>query len=129
MRTDPCSKCGNFDFYVKGNFSYCRPCHTDAQKRYMQRKSVGDEVEVLKAPSRLLHEHDFKVIPSRRRLTCKNGHPVNSENVRVSSQRNGRHLDRRCRACERDAKRVKYGLRVEAPPKKLSELLDGNVDS
>jgi hypothetical protein len=122
MRTEPCKQCGNFDFYVKGNFSYCRPCHSEAQKRYIKRKAQAEEVSLLKPPSRLLHEHSFN--NARRRLACKNGHPINSENVRVSSQRDGKHLFRRCRACARNEKRVKYGLEAEPTPARLSELLD-----
>lgn len=124
MRTDPCSKCNAFDFYQKGSFSYCRPCHSEAQKRYVARKAAAEEVELLKPPSKPLHEQDFKSNHGRLRLVCKNGHPLNSENTRVSSQRNGVHLFRRCRACERNAKRVKYGLPVEPAPARLTELLD-----
>lgn len=124
MRTEPCKKCNAFDFYVKGDFSYCRPCHAEAQKRYSERKAAAEEVELLKAPSVALHAQDYSRNSGRGRLVCKNGHPLNSENTRVSSQRGGRHLFRRCRACERNAKRVKYGLPVEAVPARLSELLE-----
>jgi hypothetical protein len=122
MSTKPCNKCGLVDRYYKGEFSYCRPCHSEAQKRYMQRKALAEEVEVIKPPAKNLHEQSF-TNSSRTRLACKNGHPLNEENTRMSSQRGGRHLFRRCRACERNIKRVKYGLAPEPTPVRLTELL------
>ena len=123
MRTDPCRQCSAVDFYHKGTFAYCRPCHAEAQKRYKARKAAAEQVEVIKPPSLLLSQHDFKSHAGRDRLACKNGHPVNSENVRMSSQRGGKHLFRRCRACERNARRVSYGLPVETAVR-LTDLLD-----
>lgn len=128
MRDDPCHKCGAYDWYYRGSFSYCRPCHAEAQKRYMERKKHAEEVQVVKPPSKTLHSQDFSQHSGRRRLACKNGHPVNAENTRMSSQRGGKDLFRRCRVCERNTSRVKYGLPVEAAPVKLSELLD-QIDS
>lgn len=119
---DICNKCGLSDRYEKGNFSYCRPCHTEAQKRYMQRRALGESVEMLKAPSSSLSallENKISLNP-----VCSKGHPLSGDNVRVSSQRNGRHLRRMCKACERNAKRVKYGLAPEPDPVTLSALLD-----
>lgn len=127
MRTEPCKQCNAFDFYERGEFSYCRPCHSEAQKRYKERKVRGEEVEILKPPnlpiSVLRTNH-----AGRAQLTCKNGHPLTGDNVRISSQRNGRHLFRRCRTCERNAKRVKYGLPIDQAPVKLTELLDSLSD-
>lgn len=127
MRTEPCNQCGSFDWYERGTFSYCRPCHSEAQRRYVARKAAAEDVELVSPPNRPLHQQSFNLISPR--LTCKNGHPVNSENVRVSSQRKGTNLFRRCRACERNAKRVAYGLPAEVAPIKLSTMLDQVEDS
>lgn len=121
MNNEACSKCGLFDRYVKGKFSYCRPCHTEAQKRYAQRKAQGDTLENLQPPaqplSKLLNQ-------SGNKLRCPQGHLMRGDNVVESSQRGGRHLRRRCKACERNAKRVTYELQPEPAHIKLSDLLD-----
>jgi hypothetical protein len=130
MRTEPCKQCGASDFYQKGEFSYCRPCHTEAQKRYLKNKAQGIQTEVIKPPNRSLS----LMLSSRSNTTqgnkthCINGHPLSGDNVRLSSQRNGKHTFRRCRTCERNAKRVKYGLAPEAAPATLGSMLD-NLDS
>jgi hypothetical protein len=127
MRTDPCNTCQSFDWYERGDFVYCRPCHSEAQKRYMQRKAMGDSLELLKPPSIPLYEQNLsrKLKP----IACKQGHLLSGDNLRPSSQRNGRHNRSRCRACERNAKRVKYGLSPETAPNKLSEMFDSQADS
>lgn len=122
MRTDPCKQCGSIDFYSYGKFSYCRPCHNAACKRYNENKKIGNKPETLKGPSRSLGE--LMAISNKTKLTCSKGHPYSGDNVRRSSQRNGRHLRRDCRTCERNAKRIKYGLAPEPLPAKLSDLLD-----
>lgn len=126
MRTDPCKQCGAIDRYIKGEFSYCRPCHAEAQKRYMKNKAQGISPDLVGPPNRSLslmlsQKNHFQ----RNKTHCVNGHPLSGDNVRISSQRNGKHMFRRCRACERNAKRVKYGLPVE-PVTKLSDLLDND---
>lgn len=123
MRTEPCKKCGMMDFYSKGDFSYCRPCHTEAQKRYTQRKATGEQIERSKAPSLPLYALSTKNHFERNKLACPKGHPLRGDNVRITSQRNGKHVNRKCRACERDAKRVKYGLAVEQTTSRLSDML------
>lgn len=124
MNNEPCQQCGLIDRYVKGEFSYCRPCHTEAQKRYLKNKAQGSTVETLKAPSRSL---SFLLSQNTNlKLVCKNGHALVGDNLVVSSQRNGKHLRRRCRTCERNAKRVKYGLAPEVAPQKISDMLDSD---
>lgn len=120
MRNEPCSKCGAFDYYTKGDFSYCRPCHTEAQKRYIARKQLGEEVSVLQPPNITLSSMSIRALP----MLCSRGHFISGSNVRISSQRKGKNLKRRCRACERDAKRIRYGLAPEPDSVKLSDLLD-----
>lgn len=127
MRNDFCSKCGSVDWYIKGTFSYCRPCHNEAQKRYAENKRRGSKPETLGPPKQTL-EYMFgegkKGAPRREKTHCRKGHPFSGDNVAVSSQRGGRHLRRRCRACDRNAKRVRYGLAPEPNPIKLSDLFD-----
>jgi len=122
MRSEPCKKCNMFDFYSKGNFSYCRPCHSEAQKRYANK--IGDK-ELLKAPSYSLEQlMNERSSFNRTKTHCIKGHALTGDNVRVSSQRKGRHLRRMCRTCERNAKRVKYGLSPEPAPKTLGSMLE-----
>lgn len=121
MRDEPCKKCQVNDFYVKGNFSYCRPCHTEAQKRYLENKRMGVTPELRSPPNRslqslLLNSTDLKSY-------CANGHPYSGENLRVQAAVTGR-LQRRCKACERNRKRVTYGLAPEPDPVRLTSLLD-----
>lgn len=121
-RTEPCKKCQAFDWYIRGNFSYCRPCHTESQKKYLQNKAQGStDRQLLKPPS---HSLGFIVSNGPDKVFCSKGHPLFGDNVRISSQRNGRNLRRCCRTCERNAKRVSYGLAPEGAPARLSELLD-----
>jgi len=124
MYKDPCRKCGLSDFYIKGNFAYCRPCHCDAQKRYKQRKALGDSAEVKRPPtqklSAMVNSNSFEASKKR----CPQGHPYSGSNVRTSSQRSGRNINRKCRACERNRKRVSYGLQPEPSPKRLTDILD-----
>jgi hypothetical protein len=122
MRTEPCKTCGAIDWYSKGKFSYCRPCHSEAQKRYMHNKSMGIEVTRQGPPVRSLEY--LLSLGSRTNLKerCSKGHPFSGDNVRVETQY-GR-LRRRCKTCERNAKRVSYGLAPEPEAAKLSEILD-----
>jgi hypothetical protein len=121
---DICKKCGLSDRYVKGKFSYCRPCHCEAQKRYIQRKATGESVEIKRPPNQQLSSmlRDSSHEASKKR--CPQGHPYSGSNVRTSSQRGGRNINRKCRACERNRKRVSYGLQPEPNPTRLTELLD-----
>lgn len=118
--TDPCPKCGSVDRYFKGNFSYCRPCHAEAQKRYLENKRLGITAETKGGPNRSLDEI---INNPALKARCKNNHLLSGDNVRYDTQR-GNILFRRCRACERNAKRVSYGLAPEPDAVRLSELLD-----
>lgn len=117
-----CKKCGLDDRYYRGTFSSCRPCHNAAQKRYAARKALGEIVEVKPAPKVQLALTTLST--AAKRVTCKNGHLLTDENIQVTSQRRGKHLFRRCRVCDKNLKRVKYGLPVEQPATTLSGLLD-----
>jgi hypothetical protein len=122
MRENPCNQCGAFDFYTKGKFSYCRPCHAEAQKRYASKIS---EKELLKPPSHSLEKLlTMRQSSGRLKTHCVNGHPLSGDNVRISSQRDGKWMRRCCKTCERNAKRVKYGLAPEPKPTTLGSLLD-----
>jgi len=120
MRDEPCKQCGAFDRYVKGKFSYCRPCHAEAQKRYTQNKRMGVSYEHKKPPVKSLEQ----LLRSSNNLkpVCPRNHPYSGDNVRLEEQDG--YLHRRCRACERDAKRVRYGLAPEPDPVRLTDLLD-----
>jgi hypothetical protein len=123
MRSEPCKKCNNFDFYEKGTFSYCRPCHAEAQRRYAAKSS---DRELLKPPTHSLeHLMARGNHPQRTKTHCVNGHPFSGDNVRISSQKNGKVARRCCRTCERNAKRVRYGLAPEPQPMTLGRLLEG----
>jgi len=122
MRTEPCKQCNMFDFYYRGTFSYCRPCHSQAQRRYAAKQT---EKQLVQPPRRSLEEIlELKNSFSRNKTHCVNGHPFSGDNVRYSSQKGGRNMFRRCRACERNAKRVKYGLAPEPTPMTLGKLLE-----
>ena len=126
MRNDSCNKCGMSDRYTKGEFSYCRPCHNEAQKRYLNRIN-GLDREIVKPPAYSLEQlMGMRNSFERSKTHCSKGHSFSGDNVRVSSQRRGKNAKRRCRACERNAKRVKYGLTPEPTPLSLSELLDSH---
>lgn len=125
LRTEPCRQCGAMDFYYRGEHSACRPCHNEACKRWLQRKATGEELPKQRPPAVILSESG----KARRdagadKVACKRGHPYTTENLRVSSQRNGKRLRRFCRVCNRDEKRIKYGIAPGKDPLKLSQLLD-----
>lgn len=120
-KDEPCKQCGLFDRYVKGKFSYCRPCHNEAYKRYIQRKAEGVSVEPIKPPANLLSDLLKRPGLSTR---CPKGHSLTGDNVRITAQNKGAHLERRCRTCDRNRRRVDYGLAPEPEPRKLADLLD-----
>ncbi len=122
MRHEPCSKCGAHDWYIKGEFSYCRPCHNEAQRRYASNKRMGISPPKKTPPKRSLEYMLSLGNKTNLKPVCSNGHPYSGDNVRVEQQ-HGR-LKRRCRTCERDAKRVRYGLAPEPAPVRLTDLLD-----
>lgn len=124
MRTEPCKQCGSLDFYIKGKFSYCRPCHTEAQKRYYYNKRLGITKELKGPPVKTLDQLLSSGSAANLKLRCANGHPMTGDNVRLDTQANGKNLLRRCRTCERNAKRVTYGLAPEPAPVSLTEILD-----
>lgn len=121
MRTEPCKQCNAFDFYQRGEFSYCRPCHTEAQKRYAQNKRMGISYQSKGGPKQSL-ETLFQKRARKLKPTCARGHLFAGDNLRLDQYKG--KLIRRCRACERDIKRVKYGLKPDPDPVKLSDLLD-----
>jgi hypothetical protein len=124
-RTDPCNQCGAFEFYQKGKFSYCKPCHLEAVKRYTQRKRQGISIDTKPAPPITIGNLlDLPNHHERAKKVCPKGHAYSGDNVRVTSQKNGKNVNRKCRACERNAKRISYGLAPEPAPIKLSQLLD-----
>ena len=122
MRNEPCKQCGFMDFYVKGKFSYCRPCHNQAQRRYAAKNS---DRQLLQPPAYSLEYLMTKKKSAHAAKThCKKGHPFSGDNVKITSQDNGRLMRRYCRACKRNAKRVKYGLEPEPSPMTLGKMLD-----
>jgi hypothetical protein len=127
LKDEPCKKCGLTDKYVKGEYSSCRYCHNEAQKRYMENKARGEQLKIMPAPSQTLEfmlTSGRKGSPRRAKTHCSNGHPFAGDNVAITSQHNGKHLRRRCRACDRNLKRVKYGVVPEPTPTRLSDILD-----
>lgn len=124
MSNDPCKQCGAYDRYYRGKFSYCRPCHNEAQKRYLTNKRLGITREQdVSLDFKTLHElllQGNRGERDRQKTHCINGHPFSGDNLRI--QRTTRRL-RRCRTCERNAKRVKYGLPVEKPAR-VKDLLE-----
>ena len=121
-RQEPCTKCNLFDFYVKGDFSYCRFCHSEAQRRYVENRRMGIQVERKGPPKRSLDEM-LRKSPNLKPY-CSRGHSYSGDNLRLETQKSGA-LQRRCKACERDRKRVSYGLTPDPDPVRLTNLLDG----
>ncbi len=124
IEDEPCRKCGNSNRYVKGDFSYCRTCHTEAQKKYIENKRLGIKPETKGGPNRSLEHLLSEGMKGRKKLKafCIHNHPLSGDNVRLDTQQ-GRLL-RRCKACERNAKRRTYGLLAEPTPTSLTSLLD-----
>jgi hypothetical protein len=123
-RTEPCKKCNLFDFYYRGDFSYCRPCHAESQRRYRERIATGETLETVKPPSYPLYLLSSKNNFESKKVACPKGHPLRGDNVRITSQRKGSHVNRKCRACDRDSKRVRYGLEEETTSVRLIDLLE-----
>jgi hypothetical protein len=128
-RTESCRQCNNFDWYYRGNFSYCRFCHNEAVKRYNKSLTVKQSQEL---PSRDL---EYLVSPDGRRgsaergkLSCPQGHPYSGDNLRINTQRGRKHINRKCRACDRNRRRVSYGLEPEPSFTKLSDMLDNQSE-
>ncbi len=129
IKDEPCRQCGNFNKYVKGDFSYCRTCHNEAQKKYAENRKLGIRPETKGGPNRSLKHLLSQGMRGRKELKafCIHNHPLSGDNVRLDTQR-GRLL-RRCKACERNAKRRTYGLAPEPEPISLTNLLDDRPDA
>jgi hypothetical protein len=128
IKDEPCRQCQSFDWYLKGDFAYCRTCHREASKRHIENKRLGITPETKGPPSRSL-EHLLKHGGKGRKnlkAFCVNNHPLSGDNVRLDSQQ-GRLL-RRCRACERNAKRRTYGLAPEPSPTTLTAIMLDSQD-
>jgi hypothetical protein len=127
-RTEPCKQCNSWDFYTYGKYSSCRPCHNEASKRYLERKRNGLTADVVDVPKRdleyLLKPSGLRSSHERNKKSCPQGHPYNLENTNMGAQKNGKNVNRKCRVCDRNRKRLYYGLDPEPLPSKLSDMLD-----
>lgn len=113
-----CKKCGSQDFYVRGKYRRCTPCHNEVQLRAYHRRKISDEKS---------RNSKYKPKPVSRQLkgskaivqtVCKRGHELSEDNVRLDLDSKGNY-HRRCLKCEYLASRKKYGLPVNSDMVKL----------
>jgi len=112
-----CKKCGSEEFYVRGKYRRCTPCHNEAQaKAYHNRKISAEKTRSSKYQPRPLSQA-LASIPNNQQV-CKRGHELNGSNVRLDLDSKGRY-HRRCKKCEYLTSRKKYGLEIESSMAKL----------
>jgi hypothetical protein len=116
-----CKKCGNDDWYVKGRYRRCTPCHNEVQlAAYHNRKLGVSKVRKSKHTSRPLAQRiNIAPLPRSQMVACSKGHEFTQENTRLEVDNKGR-VHRRCLRCEYLQGRKRYGLET---PSKLRKLL------
>lgn len=121
MRNDPCRQCNSVDYYVKGNFSYCRPCHAASQRRYEHRKRIGEELPKPREKNPVVLGESLSLNNGIRKTHCPKGHPYDKSNTRIAYT--GKKKERKCKACDRNYRRKTYGLPPEPLPVRLTDIL------
>jgi hypothetical protein len=116
-----CKKCGGDDWYVKGKYRRCIPCHNEIQlAAYHNRKQGGSTAgkrSTLKA--RPLSQTLAVLRQTQQQTSCSRGHEFTDENTRLEVDGKGM-THRRCKQCERIKYRRRYGLDT---PSRISELM------
>jgi len=107
-----CKKCGGEDFYVRGRYRRCVPCHNEVQlKSYHNRKISAEKSRNSKYTPRPLSQKLNAHVQVK--TVCKRGHELSDDNVRLDLDNKGNY-HRRCRKCEYLTSRKKYGLPVNS---------------
>lgn len=119
-----CKKCGQEEWYVRGKYRRCIPCHNKAQlTSYHNRKLGIEKVRKQSYKSRPLAEQLKTISQKKMQLTCHRGHNLTGEDIRLETDSLGR-VHRRCLRCEKLRSRKRYGL---STPSELAELLGGKA--
>lgn len=120
-----CKKCGSDDWYVRGKYKRCTPCHNKTQLEAYHNRKIGlGRQRKQKYTARPLSQEFGYIHPlfveKKLQTVCKRGHELSGDNVRLDLDSKGR-THRRCRKCEYLRHRQDYGLPVVSEVSKLME--------
>lgn len=119
-----CKKCGQEDWYVRGKYKRCIPCHNKAQLASYHNRKLGIEKQRKSTyKSRPLAEQLKLISQKKMQAACTRGHNLTGDDVRLEIDSKGR-MHRRCLKCERLRSRKRYGLET---PSEIAQLLGGKV--
>ncbi len=119
-----CKKCGQEEWYERGKYKRCIPCHNKAQlASYHNRKLGIEQPRRAGYKARPLAEQLRTISQKKIQEQCHRGHNLTGENIRLEIDDRGR-THRRCLRCERLRARKRYGLET---PSEVAELLGGKV--
>lgn len=132
-----CKKCGSNEFYTRGKYFRCVPCHRATVKRSVQRRKLDQKLErknTVQAQSlKKLLKDPVKDAPliaaNRQKDSCPKGHPYTPENTRVAGQGKYRDIpNRHCRTCNRNEARRRYGIEEDESSPKMKKISDFLLD-
>jgi hypothetical protein len=112
-----CKKCGADQWYRRGKYKRCIPCHNKNQLKSYHNRKLGIERG---------RQSKYRPRPLSKTMTsqpivqtvCSRGHELSGDNVRLDLDSTG-NFHRRCKKCEYLASRKKYGLPVNSDMVKL----------
>jgi hypothetical protein len=120
-----CKKCGGEEWYRRGTYKRCIPCHNEVQLVSYHNRKLGIKADRRKSHQSKPIAQQLKNLPTgitleKRLMTaCGKGHEFNKENTRLEVDRFGR-IHRRCLQCMYLYTRKRYGL---DNPSRLKDLL------
>ncbi len=134
-----CKKCGSNEFYTRGKYFRCVPCHRATAKKSVQRRKLNQKLErknglQTKSLKKLLREKpisepDF-IVANREKTHCPKGHLYSDETTRVAGQ--GKYRDspnRHCRICNKNEARRRYGIEEDHSYREVKKISDFLLDS
>lgn len=114
-----CKHCGSDDWYVKGKYKRCIPCHANNQRKtYHARKAGTYYQRTHKYQAKPLAE-SIKVLSGKHLKTaCHRGHEYTQENTRLEITSKGQ-IVRRCIKCIYLKSVRRYGNKVDSYAAKM----------
>lgn len=118
MKPERCRKCGAEEWYQRGKYRRCTPCHNTSQLAAYHNRKVGiEQGRRSQHKARPLAEQ-LKFSQKKEQTACHRGHLFDEQNTRIEVDNKGR-FHRRCRKCELLRYRRRYGIETKSQAKEL----------